>query len=230
MHRWVRLAHLLQRFLGGDPAVHHPDPSGLAVLAFDAIKKPAQRGLVRGVARQHLVGQRQTLGRDHQRDDHLHTVGPLVARIPEAAFVLVAKRRIGLKVRAGQVVEQHVELDVEQIPPTPDQVIEQRRLVFEQLVVTGVELVALGQARVGTQQIGQGALLKPVPMQPPFAARREQPVGDQHEQDLLPTCPFAALRQTFRPEPIQCQLLPKFQRQPAGAPHARAAQAQLRQT
>jgi hypothetical protein len=40
--------------------------------------------------------------------------------------VAVAKRRIGLEVGARQVVQQHVEGDIEQIPPALDQMIEYR--------------------------------------------------------------------------------------------------------
>ena len=42
-----------------------------------------------------------------------------------------------------QIVQQHVEAGVEQVPPAPEQVIEQRLLVGKQPVVAGVELVDL---------------------------------------------------------------------------------------
>ena len=48
----------------------------------------------------------------------------------------------------------HIEAGVEQIPPALHQMIEDRTLVREQLVVTGVELVNVGQALVGPEQIG----------------------------------------------------------------------------
>jgi len=35
LHRRIGLAHLGQRFLGGNAAVHQPDPPRLAVLPFD---------------------------------------------------------------------------------------------------------------------------------------------------------------------------------------------------
>jgi hypothetical protein len=44
---------------------------------------------------------------------------------------LLRLRRIALEIRARQVVEQHIEADVEQISPSTHQVIEQRRLVLE---------------------------------------------------------------------------------------------------
>jgi hypothetical protein len=46
--------------------------------------------------------------------------------------------------------------------------------------------------RILAQQIGENAALKPLTVQPPFAARHQQAVGDQHEQHLIPMCPFAA--------------------------------------
>ena len=76
MHRWVGGAHLGEHLLGRHAAIHQPDPVRLAVLPLDAPEKPPQRGLVRGVAWQHLVGQWQTFGGHHQGDDDLHTIRP----------------------------------------------------------------------------------------------------------------------------------------------------------
>ena len=64
-----------------------------------------------------------------------------------------------------EVIQEHIEAGVEQIAPATHQVIEQRLLVLEQPVVTGVERVNVGQRGIGTQQIAQRAALKPVPMQ-----------------------------------------------------------------
>jgi hypothetical protein len=52
--------------------------------------------------------------------------------------------------------------------------IEDRLLVHKQSVVTAVQLVDLGQPRILAQQIGKSAALKPLAVQPPFAARRQQ--------------------------------------------------------
>ena len=49
--------------------------------------------------------------------------------------------------------------------------IEDRLLVHEQPVMTAVQLVDLGQPGILAQQIGQSAALKPLAVQPPFAAR-----------------------------------------------------------
>src|ERR1700756_5163344 len=46
-------------------------------------EKPPPRRLVRGVAGQHLIGQRQTFWDHHQSNDDLHTIRPVIARVPE---------------------------------------------------------------------------------------------------------------------------------------------------
>jgi hypothetical protein len=94
MHRRVGRAHLGEHFLSRHAAVHQPDAARLAVLPLDAIEKPPQGRLVRGVAGQHLIGQRQTFGCHHQGNDDLHTIRPVIARVPEAALVAFRKRRI----------------------------------------------------------------------------------------------------------------------------------------
>src|SRR5438105_773367 len=58
--------------------------------------------------------------------------------------------------------------------------------LHQQPVVTAIQLVDLGQPRILAQQIGESAALKPLTVQPPFAARRQQAVGNQHEQHLIP--------------------------------------------
>ncbi len=229
MHRRVGRAHLGEHFFGRHAAVHQPDPARLAVLSFDMLEKWPQRRLVRGVAGQHLIGQRQTLGRHHQGNDDLHTIRPVIARVPEAALVAFRKRRIRFEVGARQIIKQHVVADVEQVAPPSHQVIEDRLLVPQQSVMTAIQLVDLGEPRILAQQIGQGAALKPFAVQPPFAARRQQAIGDQYEQHLIPARPLAAHAQPLAPELVQLQLPPQQQRQPARAPLPRPAQPQLRQ-
>ena len=43
----------------------------------------------------------------------------------------------------------------------------------------------LGEPGILAQEIGQGAALKPLTVQPPFAPWRQQAIGDQYEQDLI---------------------------------------------
>ena len=54
--------------------------------------------------------------------------------------------------------------------------------------LAGVKLVRLRQSEVCPQQIGHGTLAEPIAVQLPLAARRDQPIRDQHLQDLVPSC------------------------------------------
>ena len=81
--------------------------------------------------------------------------------------------------RCGQVVEQDVEAGIEQRLPTLPQKREERALVDEQLVQAAVQRVAAHHLRRPAQQIPHGAVLVPVPVQPPLAARIDQLVARQ---------------------------------------------------
>ena len=137
-------------------------------MPFDLGEKVAQRRLVRGVPRQNLVGERQTFRRHHQRDHHLHAVRPTIARIAEASFVVLGKRRLGLEIRADQIIEQEIEARVEQVAPALRQMIEQHLLVLQQPIMTATELVDLGEPEIAAQQVGEPRPFEPFPMQPPF--------------------------------------------------------------
>src|SRR5437899_10961012 len=62
---------------------------------------------------------------------------------PIPTLVTFRKRRIRLKICARQVIEQHVDADVEQITPPPYQAIKYRLLVGQQPVVTPIQLTDL---------------------------------------------------------------------------------------
>src|SRR3979411_1588594 len=95
---------------------------------------------------------------------------------------------------------------------------EQRLFVCQQQIVAGIKLVFFRQAEVGTEEIGHRAVAEPFAMQSPLAARRDQPVGREHLQDLIPPRSFPARRKAIGPEPIKLKFLPQLSRQPAGAP------------
>ena len=163
-------------------------------MVLDLGAEIARRLAVGGVAGENLVGERKAVRRDDQRDDELRTIGPLVAAIAMASFAVLGKiGSVHLEIRAGQIVEQHVERGVEQIAPALGQVREQSLFVGEQQVVAGIELVSFGEAEVGAEQIGHGAVEEPLAMQPPFAARRDEPVARQHLQHVIPARSLAAL-------------------------------------
>ncbi len=68
--------------------------------------------------------------------------------------------------------------------------IEDNLLVDEQPVMAAIQLVKPGEPGILAQQIGQSTALKPLTVQPPFAARRQQAICGQYEQDLIPARPL----------------------------------------
>ena len=152
----------------------------------------------------------------------LPPTGSQTARgIPAAA----ATHRGGLLVpRCGQVVKQDVEARVEQRLPSLPQKREERALVDKQLVQAPIQRVAAHHLRRPAQQIPHGAVLVPVPVQPPVAARLDQLVAHLRLQHVQPARPLPARRQARPPEPVQLQPIPKRQRQPARAPLPRPMQ------
>src|SRR5260370_23315943 len=91
-------------------------------------------------------------------------------------------------------------------------------LVLEHLIQTTIESVLFYQRKVFIQEISHRALLKPLPMQPPFAARIDQPIADQGLQNMLPASSLSTIGQTLGPEIIQPQLLVKITGQPTVPP------------
>src|ERR1700751_2911598 len=79
-------------------------------------------------------------------------------------------------------------------------------LVRQQLVEAAVEHVLLDDSVIPAQQISHGAVLEPVPMQPPLAARVAQAIANQGLQKVAPAGSFARVRQPRGPEIIETQL------------------------
>ena len=73
-------------------------------------------------------------------------------------------------------------------------------------------------------------MLEPLPMQPPFAARRDQLIARQCLQHVQPARALARRRQRRAPELVQPQLIPQDHRQPARAPLTRAARTHAAQS
>ena len=97
----------------------------------------------------------------------------------------------------------------------------------QQLVEATIQRVP-GDHPLAAQQIAQRAVLVPVTVKPPLAARVDQPVADQDLQDVEPPRALAARRQAPTPEAVQRQPVPQAQRQPTRPPLARVVQRQLR--
>src|SRR6266404_6426729 len=106
----------------------------------------------------------------------------MIARVAVPALVVLIQWRIGLEVGAGQIVEQYLEGDVEQIAPAIGQVAEQRPLVLEQSIMAAVEHVRGSEGVVGAEQIRQRRCAVPLPMQPPLTARRNQSISAQDKE------------------------------------------------
>jgi hypothetical protein len=101
---------------------------------------------------------------------------------------------------------------------------EKRLLVHKELIEAAVERIFLNQGIILPEKIPHRALLKPQTMQPPLAARIDEPIADQRLQNMPPTGPFARIRKPRRPEPIQLQLFVEIARQPARSPLPRPMQ------
>ena len=140
--------------------------------------------------------ERQTFGCDDQRHDHLHAVGALVPAVAEPTGIGFVFGHVALEVSGSEIVKQHVKLRAEEIAPAPTQMRKECVLVCEQTIQAAIERVVLRVACVHSKQIGQGRRAEPVPVQPPFAAGREQAVKREHSQHFLPVRAFAAHTQT----------------------------------
>jgi hypothetical protein len=155
----------------------------------------------------------------------LHAVRALVAAVAELPLALL--RHVALKVRAGQVVQPHVEAGIEQALPASGEEVEKRRLVGQQLVQAAVQRVLLRHRTILAQQIRLRRPVEPLPVQAPFAARLQQALAHQDLQPVQPARALAAAPQLLRPETVQGQPIPQRQRQPTASPLPGTAQAQF---
>ena len=212
-------AHLLQRLFGGDAAVHDPDSVGTAILCFDLFEKIFQGGLVTGVARHHLVGEREALRGHDQGDDHLDAIRAFVSAVAKLTFP--GKRRVALEVGTGQVIEQHIEARLEQHLPALAKKREEGAFVGQQLVQASVQGVIGQHANRTPQQVAHGAMCIPVAMQTPFTAGVDELIAHLCLQDLEPLRALPTRGQSVMPKSVELQLLPQRERQPTRAPLTR---------
>src|ERR1700674_1044998 len=104
---------------------------------------------------------------------------------------------------------------------------EELLLVPERPIQTSIQGVLFYQRIIFIQQISHRALLKPLPVQPPFASRINESIANQGLQNMLPASSLPAIGQTLAPELIQAQLLVKVAGQPTGSPLPRPMQLHL---
>jgi hypothetical protein len=64
----------------------------------------------------------------------------------------------------------------------------------QQPIMKAIQLVDFGEIGVGAQQIGPRRAGEALPIQSPVTARRDEPMCDQNEQHMIPTCALAARR------------------------------------
>ena len=169
------VAHLLERRLGGDAPIHDPHAPGLAVERLDLRQEVLERGMVQRVAGEHLVRQRQAIGRHDQRDDHLAAIAPAVAAVavPGLGDLPAAPLEVG----AGEIVQQHVERSVEQRPPALDQVLAKIVLVRQHAIEAAIQSVLLGHGKVDApEQLVHRAAQEPAAMHRELAARLAQAI------------------------------------------------------
>src|SRR5207249_11986874 len=114
----------------------------------------------------------------------------LVAAVTKLALVLLGERRIAFKVSAGQVVEQHLELRIEEIPPAFLEMGKERRLVRKQMIMHLVEPVDFREPEIAAEQVRHRAALIPLAMEAPLAARSDEPIGAQRLEDQSQRVPL----------------------------------------
>ena len=129
-----------------------------------------------------------------------------------------------LEVRAGQIVQEHIKLHGEQVPPSPAQVLEELGLVDADAIETTIKPVLGRRLKIHAQQVAHRAAVKPLPMQPELAAGVDQAIDHQQLQDLGPGDRAAAAVQTTRPESPQVQVIPQPTAQPTVPKGARPPQ------
>src|SRR5271166_3466390 len=101
---------------------------------------------------------------------------------------------------------------------------EQLPLVRQDLVQAPIQRVLLDQPIVTAEKVCHRTLLEPQSVQPPLAARINQPVADQRLKDVAPRGAFTGIGQPPRPELIEPELLVQHAGEPTGAPLPRPVQ------
>jgi hypothetical protein len=88
------LPHFLQHLLGGNPAIHDPDPLGPSVRLGDLLQDVEQCGFVQCVAGHDFMGQGEALRGHDQGDHHLHAVEALVPAVAELSLIFLGEWRM----------------------------------------------------------------------------------------------------------------------------------------
>ena len=178
------------------------------------------RALVRRVAGHDLVGEREPVGREHERDHDLKAVAAPVAAVAVAQEVrLLSLRPVHLEVRTCQVVEDHSAVRREESGPAVAQELEHPVLVRDEPVEAGVQR---GLRREGpvTEEVAHRRAVVPLAVHAPFAPGVCQAVQDDCLEHREPVRAVRAWKKATCPELVQADEVPKVQPQPARTPFA----------
>ena len=199
-------AQPLQIILSRDAAIKDPHAPRLAVLGFHGPDDVLERGRVDLVAIEDFIRQRKTLGGDHQCDDELFAIRPVISGV--AALRFLDTLRAALEVCARQIVEDDVEARAEEILPLRREMFFQRALVLDDAIEAAIQTVLVRHGAVAIQQHIHRRLREPFFMHKEFAARIEQTIDREQLKHLRPRHLAALSAEPLLPERIEAELLP----------------------
>ena len=164
-----------------------------------------------GVAGEHLIAQREAVERHDKRDAHLRAVGAMIAEI--AALRLRVRLRLAFEIGAGDVIEQHVVLNREQLSATLRQMRLQRSLVREQAIERAIEPVLVDLLVAELQQIAKRRAAIPILGDVQLARRLAEASRHQHRRHLRPGDSFLARRKQLLAQLLEPHSTPQGERQ-----------------
>jgi hypothetical protein len=135
------VAQELQVFFADHAAVQHPDALRLAVLRFHGRDDIGDGFAVVGVACENFVTQRNAFLRDDQADAHLRAIRTTVARI--TALGLGIALALSFEVGAGDIVQEQVKGEIEQVPQPLLEMLLQGCLLGQEQIVSLVKPVGV---------------------------------------------------------------------------------------
>ncbi len=212
-------AQELERVLADHATVHDPDPLRSAEPGLDRRDDGLDGLKVLGVARQRQVSQGETVTGHDQRQHDLWAITAVIAGITAAGQVVLLGQ--ALEVGAGQVVEQQVKVELEQLAESGLQVVFDRLLGLEQPVQRPVQAV-LGHGAIGdAEQVLQGGQPIPVLGQGEFAAGAAEAIDDLDGHDVRGPDRLLPLRDMAVDDLVEMEELPQPQAEPDIAEAAR---------
>jgi hypothetical protein len=134
--------------------IHHPDAVGPPVFLLHGRDHLIDgRGVV-AIAGEDLVAQRKAVLGDDQADQHLEAIGTAVAGVATPCQRI--GRTLALEIGAGDIVEEQLVLQVEEVSQPLPQVAFQLVLVRQEMIEPRVEPVGVDFLDGDTQEITQG--------------------------------------------------------------------------